>query len=264
MLPSMVIIVKAGANLDWENLFAASSRKLQATLDEARAALQHRGLKGAVNEKAFADAIQGYIPSSIGVCTGEIIDSNGGQSRQVDVLLFDQATTPRIFARDDINVLPIEAVYAAIEVKTHLNKAAIEDAFENMKSIKTLDRTAYHPNRALTNKMLYDMPSEHWRIQFFIFAYESDNLDTVLEHVERLNATQPIDKRIDMVCVLDKGLVINLSPEGLQPMPLAHTKLIAKPSSKSLLTFYALLIHLLGQATNEPIAMHRYLARIQH
>ncbi|MFZ6682216.1 DUF6602 domain-containing protein [Undibacterium sp. Tian12W] len=250
--------------MDWEALFSASSNKLMAELAECRAALEHRGLKGTANEATLAEALRVYLPGSIEVCTGEVIDSNGGRSQQADILLFDGATAPRFFSQDNINVLPVEAVYAAIEVKTYLNKQAIEEAFKNMKAFKQLDKSAFHPNRATTDKLLYGMPSQHWPVQFFIFAYESDSLETVLNHVKRLNASQPIHQQIDLVCILDKGLILNVGPEGLQPIPMPDTNLIAKPSSKALLTFYALLIHLYGQASNEPIFMAAYLKHIQH
>jgi hypothetical protein len=250
--------------MDWEALFRASSIKLTAELAECRAALEHRGLKGTASEAALAEVLRGYLPGSIEVCTGEVIDSKGGRSRQADILLFDGATAPRIFSRENISVLPVEAVYAAIEVKTYLNKQAIEEAFENMKAFKQLDKSAFHPNRATTSKLLYGMPSQHWPVQFFIFAYESDSLETVLGHVERLNASQSIHQRIDLVCILDKGLILNVSPEGIEPMPMPNTNLIAKPSSKALLTFYTVLIHLYGQAMSEPIFMAAYLKHIQH
>ena len=250
--------------MNWESLFTASAAKLKAQLDEARAALDHRPLKGNVNEQALADWLKPLLPGAIDVCTGEIIDSNGGRSKQVDVVLYDAATTPRFLSRNDISVLPVEPVYAVIEVKTFLNKNEIEAAFENMKAVKALNKSAYHPDRATTSKHLYGMPTVHWPLQFFIFAYESDGLDTVLGHVQRLNAGQPIDKQIDMVCILDKGLIVHLAPEGLQPIPMPNTTLIAKPSSKPLLTFYTLLAHLMGQAVSEPVSLNPYLKHIVH
>ncbi|WP_186077772.1 DUF6602 domain-containing protein [Burkholderia gladioli] len=250
--------------MDWEALFRASTSKLKASLDEARAAVQHRTIKGHLNEDAVANWIRPLLPGSVGVTTGEVIDSEGGRSRQVDVLLYDIATTSRFLSQGDVDVLPIESVYGAIEVKTYLNKAEIENAFENMKAIKALKKLAYHPGLGSTTKLLYGKELRYWSQQFFVFAYESDGLDTVLGHVERLNNTQPIDQRIDLVCVLDKGLIINGGPDGLQPIPMPNTKLIAKPSSNALLTFYAVLGHLMGQTASEPIAMHAYLKHIQH
>jgi len=250
--------------MNWEDLFAASTAQLTAALAEARATLEHRGLKGSANELAVAKWIKPLLPGAIEVCTGEVIDSQGGRSKQVDVLLFDAATTPRFLSRGDISVLPVEGVFAVLEIKTYLNKVEIEAAFENMKALKALKKLAYHPNRSTTTKSLYGQDTVYWPLQFFLFAYESDSLETVLGHVKRLNAGQPIDQQIDMVCILDKGLIVNLAPDGLEPIPMPNTQLIAKESSNALLTFYGLIAHLMGQATSEPIAVNHYLAHISH
>lgn len=130
--------------MDWEQLFSASASKLKASLDEARAAVTHRGLKGSLNEIAFAEWLRPYLPGALETSAGEVIDSIGSRSRQVDVIVYDAVTTPRFLSRGGIDVLPVEPVFAVIEVKTHLNKAEIENAFENMKAVKTLQKRAYH------------------------------------------------------------------------------------------------------------------------
>lgn len=250
--------------MDWEKLFGASSAKMRQRLEEIRAAVDHRGLKGNANEQILVDWLTQYLPSSVSLCTGEIIDSDGGRSKQADIIAFDTATTPRIFTDGEMSVIPVEPVYAVFEVKAYLNKGEIENAFENMRAVKSLKKTAYFPTDVTTSKSLYGKPSKHWPLQFFLFAFDSDNLDTVLAHVKTLNSAQPLEGQIDLICVLDKGLIVNTGPDGLQPIPMPDTKLIAKPSNKALLTFYALIAGLLGQAVSEPICIHRYLKHIEH
>lgn len=253
--------------MDWESLFAASAGKLKIELDEARASVQHRGLKGSLNEAAVAHWLRNYLPRTLDVSAGEIIDSFGGRSRQVDVVIYDAAATPRFLSRDGIEILPIEPVYGVIEVKTYLNKAEIESCFSNMEAVKTLRKFAYQPSNGeviTKTTSLYGENNSNWPIQFYVFAYESDGLETVLSHMTRLNNGSPLSRRIDGVCVLDKGLLIHAGPEGLQPVPFPDTTLIAKSSSKPLLTFYALLSHLYGQAFTRPVSILPYIAHIQH
>jgi hypothetical protein len=177
--------------MDWEQLFSASASGLKARLDEARASVAHNGLKGSLNERAFADWLRPYLPGALEVSAGEVIDSTGGRSRQVDVVVYDAMTTPRFLSRGGIDVLPVEPVFAVIEIKTFLNKEQIEKAFENMKAIKTLQKLAYH-QQSMTTKSLYGVVNGRWPLQFFVFAYESDGLDSVLSHVVRLNSGQPL------------------------------------------------------------------------
>lgn len=186
------------ADMDWESLFTASARKLRSELDEARASVQHRGLKGNLNEVAFADWLRNYLPRTLEVSTGEIIDSFGGRSRQADVVIYDAATTPRFLSRSGINVVPIEPVYGVIEVKTYLNKEEIENCFQNMDSTKKLKKTAYQDSRAevvIKTTSLYGEENINWPIQFYVFAYESDGLETVLSHVNRLNSGRALSQK---------------------------------------------------------------------
>lgn len=253
--------------MDWEGLFAASTRKLKSELDEARASVQHRGLKGSLNEVAFANWLRNYLPRTLDVSAGEIIDSFGGRSRQADVVIYDAATTPRFLSRGGIDVVPIEPVYGVVEVKTYLNKAEIENCFSNMEAVKALRKVAYQSSNGevITHTTsLYGEENLNWPIQFYVFAYESDGLETLLSHVNRLNSGRPLSQQIDAICVLDKGLLVNAGPEGLQPVPFNHTTLIAKPSSKPLLTFYALVSHLYGQAFTRPVSILPYIAHIEH
>jgi|ERR1051325_6213999 hypothetical protein len=241
-----------------------SALEMKSRFEKIRATVSHRGLKGQANEEILREWLESYLPDSVSICTGEVIDSNGGRSKQVDVIAFDTATTPRYFTSGDINILPIESVYSIFEVKAYLNKQETENAFENMLAVKSLQKAAYFPTTVTTVKSVYGQPTQRWPIQFFIFAFESDELDTVLDHVQRLNSTQPIEKRIDAVCILDKGLIVNNGPDGLQPIPRPETQLIGKASDKALLTFYALVSNLLGQAISEPVCINPYLQHNKH
>lgn len=267
LIPNPKLVRMTRGNMDWEGLFAASARKLKSELDEARAAVQHRGLKGNLNEVAFADWLRNYLPRTLDVSTGEIIDSFGRRSRQADVVIYDAATTPRFLSRGGTDVVPIEPVYGVVEIKTFLNKAEIENAFANMDAVKSLKKTAYQSSDGdviTRTTSLYGEKNTNWPIQFYVFAYESDSLEIVLSHVNRLNTGRPLSQQIDAICILDKGLLVHAGPEGLQPAPLQHTTLIAKPSSKPLLTFYALLSHLYGQAFTRSVSILPYIAHIKH
>jgi hypothetical protein len=207
--------------MDWEKLFQTSSSSMRSKFEEIRIAVEHRGLKGNANEQIVSEFLEKYLPSKIGFCTGEVIDSDGKRSKQIDVLAYDAATAPQFFQVGDIRILPVESVYAVFEVKAFLNKDEIKNAFNNMLAIKSLEKKAFFENLSATyTKKLYGIHSTHWPVQFFVFAFESDDLDTVFGHIQQLNGTQPIHKRIDTVCVLDKGLITNVSGRGLDSIPM--------------------------------------------
>ncbi|MEK7993289.1 MAG: DUF6602 domain-containing protein [Planctomycetota bacterium] len=250
--------------MDWDGLFKSTSSSMRTEFEKARTAVTNSGLKGNINERIVAEFLRQVLPARIGFCTGEVIDSEGGHSKQIDVLAYDAISATSVFKSGEIQVLPIESVFAVVEVKAVLNKQEIEKAFQNMLAIKNLEKKAYLPNllRDASNKSLYGMSSQIWPVQFFVFAFESDSLETVCGHVAALNATQPLHKRIDSVCVLDKGLVTNVSSRGLDAIPMPDTHLIAKPTDKALLAFYAQLSTLLSQTDTQPFNVNEYLKHI--
>ena len=131
--------------MDWEKLFRATASGMRNKFDEIRAAIEHKGLKGSANEHILSEWLEYYLPRSIGVCTGEVIDSHGGRTKQQDVIAFDSLTTPKFFESEKIRLIPVESVYSLFEVKAYLNKGEIERAFENMLSAKALIKSAYFP-----------------------------------------------------------------------------------------------------------------------
>jgi len=50
----------------------------------------HQGVKGEGNEHVLRELIKKFIPKRYGVGTGEVIDRNGKQSRQCDIVTYDK------------------------------------------------------------------------------------------------------------------------------------------------------------------------------
>lgn len=83
------------------------------------------------------------MPKSLEISTGFIIDSDGNESNQMDIINSD-ATKTSIFFQDASRwVLPVECVHAVIEVKAMLNSEELQKVFNNMRSISRLQKRAY-------------------------------------------------------------------------------------------------------------------------
>jgi hypothetical protein len=106
---------------DVAELFRIVAERMRGDLRLARAALTHPGLRGASFEEAFRSFLRTYLPRTLEVSTGVIVDSVGGYSRQIDVIISDAARTPVLYAVGETRVVPVECVYMAIKVKAHLN-----------------------------------------------------------------------------------------------------------------------------------------------
>lgn len=253
------------------------ARILQDTADElrlkfqkVRTAVQHSGIVGQEGERIVASFLRERLPSSVGVTTGEIIDIEGGRSKQTDVIVYDALRTPMIFSGEDkdTNVVPAEGVLAVIEVKTHLRSGDLEGCLENCRSVKQRARSAYFPQPLRSRHVAYGREWDDLPIFYSVFADASDNL--YAGALNDLQAAIPVHERIDMLCCLDRGVVINAGIDlnrGIQEFKtvisarsLPKGGLANAATTKPLLIWYAMLATTVMQTGTRPIDIARYLA----
>ena len=79
-------------------------------------------LKGIQFEEIFRKFLRLYLPKKLDISTGTIIDSNGNQSKQLDVIISDYSKAPILYEEADIRTIPVECVYSVIEVKANWTK----------------------------------------------------------------------------------------------------------------------------------------------
>ena len=130
-----------------EEVFEEVSAQMRSDFDKSKSALSHAGLKGSSNEEIVKLFLKQYLPKNLEISTGLVVDSKGGVSRQLDIIIHDAAKTPIFFQSADTRVIPVECVYAVIEVKAYLDKSELEKSFQNMRSVKELEKVAFfQPN----------------------------------------------------------------------------------------------------------------------
>lgn len=78
-------------------IFAQVANQMRADVERARAAMNHAGLKGSEFEKTFRKFLRQYLPASLDISTGQVVDSKGGVSKQLDVIIADAAKTPILY-----------------------------------------------------------------------------------------------------------------------------------------------------------------------
>ena len=96
-----------GSERLFELTFSSRERILTERLKAIRAAFKHGGLKGSAVEQEFRNLFVELLPSNIGVDTGVVIDSDGNQSKQVDIVCFDKAKTPTFFSGGGAKLFPV-------------------------------------------------------------------------------------------------------------------------------------------------------------
>ena len=107
------------------NVLKQAEQKL---LIEAAAAenFDHRGLKGSERAVALADFLEKHLPGVFGVGRGEALDYRDNRTGELDIFVYDKATAAPIQASNESMLIPAEAIYAVIEVKSVLTQDELD------------------------------------------------------------------------------------------------------------------------------------------
>jgi len=133
--------------------------------------LEHSGEIGRAREQALRDLLRTFLPPSLGVTTGFVIDAHGGKSLQQDIIVHFTDYHAR-FELGGVSLVPIEAVIAVLEVKSNAaSKKVLRDCYANLASVKRLDRSNGGLNRYLIDRQPVDVKRDAWNhFQFQPFA----------------------------------------------------------------------------------------------
>lgn len=93
-------------------------------------------------EQPVRDRLEQILPRGIGVGSGCVIDTTGGTSRQMDVVLYERGLCPVFCVNNspETTYYPAEGVLAVGEVKSTIGKQELSNAFEKIRSVKALRR----------------------------------------------------------------------------------------------------------------------------
>lgn len=123
--------------------FLAKQNHLLAALEIVPDLTGHGTTIGDDSEANWARVLREFLPARYGIAKGQVIDSQGGISDQIDLLIYDAQYTPLLAktANGDLFV-PAEAVYAVFEVKQEMNRKFMEYAGKKIASVRELTRTS--------------------------------------------------------------------------------------------------------------------------
>jgi hypothetical protein len=250
------------------DLMKLAAEEMQNSLSKTRTALSHSLSKGEAAEESFRKFLQQRLPDSLGVTKGQIIDSKGQYSRQLDAIVYNKLRTPMLFTSDqgDHQLVPSEGVVAVIEVKTKLMASMVPDLIANMDSVKSLDKSAYFTstNSDITNSfVLYGEELDVFPTLYFVFAFEGADLGPIGQTLRQLNDVRPLKQRIDLVCVLESGIMINETIQDgnatYDGIPGPGSTMQAYATKHALLLWYLLLTRFVLQADSKAINLKKYV-----
>jgi len=102
-------------------IMSQAAAEMTLSLARTRTALSHSLSKGEAAGETVRKFFARYLPPSLGVTKGQVIDSLGRRTKQLDVIVYDMDRTPILFSSDEDGhrLVPSEGVLAVVEVKTH-------------------------------------------------------------------------------------------------------------------------------------------------
>ncbi|WGW12951.1 hypothetical protein LWF01_04040 [Saxibacter everestensis] len=248
------------------DIMSQVSAQLSASMEASRMAFSHNLTKGEAVEEALRQFLRNHLPASIGVTHGQVIDRHGAISKQLDVILYDAQRTPILFSDAAANnqILPVEGVVAAIECKTNLRTSEVPDLAQSAELLKSLDKTAYYlqDNPVIRSvKTAYGKEWDALPVFYFVFAFDGPSIDVIGNAVKVEHQNRELEERIDMVCVMNSGVVVNgnLPLSGIDAIPFPGSHVLSSQTKHPLLFFYILMCRYVLQAQVPPIAVQRYI-----
>lgn len=227
----------------------------------------HMGERGRNDEEILRSFLQRVLPRRYSIGTGFIISSNSKnsvkvQSKQTDVVVYDDCINIPIHRELAASVFPIEIVYASIEVTGSLTKKKITDSIESIAAIRRMAKTKTYSLYGATP--VGPSSDNRWNVAIrdfqrplpprsYILAYDTSmNIDAVRSHMTKtLCATKNSHLH---------GLVVLSKDWFLQQLAPGKGKSVAiQPfEGNALLRFLQHLLVAMGSMPMYPMAIDRY------
>lgn len=240
------------------------STTLRASL-ASTAAFGHALTTGEARETKVAQALRPFLPERFGAVSGTVTAMDGGLSQQQDVLVYDQVAGAPFVRVGDHAVLPIEVVYASLQIKSRLAPNGVAGVVSNLASVKGLFPSEPRP---VLNLDAGGVSVGAVRTKPFAaaLAYEASKSEPDLMHAFAKESSKLKDSidRPDALVLLDRGLVLwsREDPEqaiGVSPEIATHITYVPAKED-ALLMMYLLLVNGLARHVAPPYSPGAYLA----
>ena len=187
-----------------KELISQAGKHLRNEFENIKNSNPHFAERGAEAEIILANFLNLHLPKRFAAESGFIIDHLNNISLQADVIIYDALNSPIYRKGERVLILPSDNVSSVIEVKSNLNKTQLEDAAQKVASVKKLEKTPItNVDQPVTFSSLITT-----KTLGIVFAYDSNtSLETLAENLRDINQEIQSDHWIDLVAVLDKGVI---------------------------------------------------------
>ncbi|HFK1531041.1 TPA: DUF6602 domain-containing protein [Bacillus cereus] len=242
--------------MDFSQLFHGISQKILLELQQMTSPLE----RGKISEELISEFLRRHLPGKYAVSNGRAIAVSGEISRELDIVIYDQNSCPALYFSNH-QIFPSESVCSVIEIKNSLNKSNLKHCIEHIRSIRALPKLGGKRTIAPGMTVAGNNPSTFGAV----FSLSSNNsLKTLRDHLNILNNSIPPSERISLVCILDKGLLINVNPlnNTQEYLPTSNSTVASIESTESsLLLFYLMLSAHLNSIEVIPPDLFQYTSK---
>jgi hypothetical protein len=146
--------------------------KEQLLLDAKHATdFQHSGIRGDERAAGLASFLRDHLPQRFSVTEGEVIDSRDTRTGQLDLIVYDSHTSSPVTRGERHSLIPAEALYAVVEVKTTLSAKELGICYRAAAKVRQLQPFG----RQFVSARKEGTPSdENSRCIYSVFSYFSD------------------------------------------------------------------------------------------
>lgn len=238
--------------------FEALADQMNSEYKKVTAQINHMLSRGEIRESILKDVIKKLLPTKYEIGSGIITDARGAESNQQDIYIFDAFNSPVFLKYDLDSIVPVESVYATIEVKSCLSKEQLQESIKNIRSVKRLEKRLFKTGFVDYKQSNYIMGC--------VFAYTSKtSLETAAQNLFEYCKGIPRKEQPSVVCILDKGLIVNIRKDGsnqIDVIPSVDTMLGVIENSReiNLYLFYLILLQFLNSTINYPPDLLKYAA----
>jgi len=181
--------------------YKGEEEKLLIALRTGREVAGHPVAQGQGTESNWHAVLVDVLPKRYQVSSGFVVDSQGTQSEQIDLIIRDAHFSPLFWEFGGFLYVPAESVYAAFEVRQAINRENVLYASDKVASVRRLHRTSASFAWAKGNMEARQLPS----ILGGLLVGGSDWTPAFSEPFTKALADCPIEGKLDLGCVLGHG-----------------------------------------------------------
>lgn len=180
---------------------------------------EHNGIVGDERAASLAKFFQERLPDKFGVRKGEALDHKDRRTGQLDFVIYDKSRCAPISVGNENLLLPCEALYCVVEVKTRITQDELDTSYKAAGKVRRL-RPFKKPFIA-SRQDGSDADDGRDRCLYVILGYTSNlgnDADWAQKEYNRLcaaasSAGTGLDC-VDRLFVLDRGIVNPQKPAG--------------------------------------------------